>query len=522
MTNRPNFLIIIADDLGYSDIGAFGGEIRTPHLDELARQGLLLSNFHASPLCSVTRAMLLAGTDSRVAGFGEMYESIAPNQRGKPGYEGYLSNRVAALSEILLPQGYRTFLSGKWHLGREEAHDPSRRGFQHSFAFLQGAHNHFGLDLSPNPQQGATYRENGRALTSLPADFYSSDYFVTKLIEQITASDKTEKDKPFFAWLAFSAPHFPLQAPEEDITRYKGRYDAGFEALRQERLKRQIALGLIKPDVVAHPPELPASWESLTDDEKRISARKMEVYAAMVDRLDQNVGRIIAELKRTGKYENTVILFLSDNGAEGTDYSKINLPIIRDRLKGADNSLENIGKPTSWESYGPGWAQAATAPSWLYKSYETEGGTHTPALLHLPGADAGIADAYLNVKDVVPTFLELAGIPAPGGSLEGRPVAPLDGRSWVPYLRKTETLVYPADVAIVHELMGSRAVRMGEWKITDRGNGRWLLFNIGQDPGETRDLSAAEPETKARLISEYDAYAKDVGVIMREDRPLRD
>jgi arylsulfatase A-like enzyme len=358
-------------------------------------------------------------------------------------------------------------------------------------------------------------------LSSLPADFYSSDYFVTKPIEQITANDENDEDKPFFAWLAFSAPHFPLQAPDEDITRYKGRYDAGFEALRQERLKRQISLGLLKPDVVAHPPELPADWDSLTEDEKRKSARKMEVYAAMVDRLDQNVGRIITELKRTGKYENTVILFLSDNGAEGTDYSKIDLPIIRDRLVGADNSLENIGKPNSWESYGPGWAQAATAPSWLYKSHETEGGTHTPAILRLPGSNAGIADAYLNIKDVVPTFLELAVVPVPEGSFQGRPVAPLEGRSWVPYLRKTVTQVYPADAAIVHELMGSRAVRQGEWKITDRGNGRWLLFNIVQDPGETRDLSAAEPEIKARMISAYDAYARDVGVITREDRPRR-
>ncbi len=521
MTDRPNFLIIIADDLGYSDIGAFGGEIRTPNLDDLARDGALLSNFHVSPLCSVTRAMLICGTDSRVAGFGEMAESIAPNQRGKPGYEGFLSDRVAALPEILAANGYRTFLSGKWHLGREESQDPSKRGFQHSFAFLQGAHNHFGLGLSEDPHRGATYRENGRTLSSLPADFYSSDYFVTKLIQHLAASEATESEKPFFAWLAFSAPHFPLQAPAQDIARYKGRYDAGFEMLRQERLQRQIALGLLKPDIVAHQPELPARWDALGRDEQQKYSRKMEVYAAMVDRLDQNVGRLIAELKRLGKYDNTVILFLSDNGAEGTDYSKIDLPIIRDRLSGADNSLENIGKPTSWESYGPGWAQAATAPFWLYKTFETEGGTHAPAVLRLPGAQPGIAGAYLDVKDVVPTFLELAEIPAPGKIFQGRPVAPLEGRSWVPYLRQHSTQVYPDDAVIAHELMGSRAVRQGAWKITDRGNGEWLLFNIVQDPGETRDLSAAEPDVKARLIAEYVSYAAKVGVVPIADFPLR-
>jgi arylsulfatase len=245
----------------------------------------------------------------------------------------------------------------------------------------------------------------------------------------------------------------------------------------------------------------------------------MEVYAAMVDRLDQNIGRLLAELKRTGKYESTVILFLSDNGAEGTDYSNINLPIIRNRLAGADNSLENIGKATSWESYGPGWAQAATAPSWLYKSFETEGGTHTPAILRLPGSDADIADAYLDVKDVVPTFLELAGVPAPRGVFQGRSVAPLEGRSWVPYLRKRATEVYSPDAVIAHELMGSRAARQGEWKITDRGDGQWLLFNMVRDPGETQDLSDLEPEVKARLVAAYDAYATAVGVIIREDRP---
>jgi len=339
------------------------------------------------------------------------------------------------------------------------------------------------------------------------------------LIEQLSISDITEPEKPFFVWLAFSAPHFPLQAHDEDIARYKGRYDGGFEVLRQERLKRQIGLGLIKPDAVAHPPEIPASWESLSVEEKRRGARKMEVYAAMVDRLDQNIGRLLAELKRTGKYESTVILFLSDNGAEGTDYSNINLPIIRNRLAGADNSLENIGKATSWESYGPGWAQAATAPSWLYKSFETEGGTHTPAILRLPGSDADIADAYLDVKDVVPTFLELAGVPAPRGVFQGRSVAPLEGRSWVPYLRKRATEVYSPDAVIAHELMGSRAARQGEWKITDRGDGQWLLFNMVRDPGETQDLSDLEPEVKARLVAAYDAYATAVGVIIREDRP---
>lgn len=522
---RPNFLVIVADDLGFSDLGAFGGEIATPHLDALAYSGLRLTGFHSAPTCSPTRAMLLSGTDSHRAGLGSMAELIAPNQKGQPGYEGYLSPNVASLAELLAANGYRTLQSGKWHLGVTPGQDPTARGFQHSFVMLQGGHNHFGKDISPDPTKGATYREDGKTLTSLPADFYSSDTFATKLIEQLEETGKGEEGKkPFFAYLTFTAPHWPLQAPAETIAKYKGRYDAGFEALRSARLKRQAELGLLKAGVAAHAPVLEhGGWDALSPEQKRLAARDMEIYAAMVDRLDQNVGRVIAALRRLGELDNTVILFTADNGAEGVDFAHTELKSVRERSAGADNSLDNRGNANSYISYGPGWAQAATAPSWLYKAYTTEGGTRVAAFINAPQIThkGGIAPAFGSVMDVVPTFLDLASIPLPQGAFNGRKVERLRGKSWAAYLAGRAERVYSPSDVVGTELFGSRSIRQGDWKITDLGDGQWRLFDLADDPGETRDLAAQEPAKLAELVARWDEYAKDVGVILPAERLYR-
>lgn len=519
---RPNFLVIVADDLGFSDLGAFGGEIATPNLDALALSGLRLTGWHTAPTCSPTRSMLLSGTDNHRAGLGTMAELVAPNQKGKRGHEGYLSPNVASLAELLSANGYRTLQSGKWHLGLTPEQDPSARGFQHSFVLLQGGHNHFGTDLTTDPTKpGATYREDGRTLSALPADFYSSDTFATKLIDQLrTTRSGKDGDKPFFAYLTFTAPHWPLQAHPTDIARYKGRYDAGFEALRAARLKRQAELGLIDPAKPAHEPTYKARWDSLSVEQKQTAARDMEIYAAMVDRLDQNVGRVIAELKRQGVYENTVILFTADNGAEGINLETTQLKGMKERLAASDNSLANRGNASSYIAYGPGWAQAATAPSWLYKAYATEGGTRAAAFIHYPGAQRkpGIAPAFGSVMDVTPTFLDLAGIADPKGQFAGRKVEPIRGKSWVAYMSGKADRVYAPTDAVGTELFGSRAIRQGDWKITDIGDGQWYLFNLSDDPGETRDLSREQPERLAQLVAQWDAYAKDVGVVLPDQR----
>lgn len=521
---RPNFLVIVADDLGYSDIGAFGGEIATPNLDAIANAGTRLTGFHTAPTCSPTRSMLLSGTDNHKAGLGSMAELLAPNQKGQPGHEGYLRPDVASLAELLGAGGYRTLFSGKWHLGLTPAQDPHARGFQHSFALLQGGHNHFGRDVSTDPAKGYTYTRDGKPLTQLPQDFYSSDYFASQLVDEIKSSSTgAEGKKPFFAYLAFTAPHWPLQAPRADIAKYKGRYDAGFDVLRLERLKRQAQLGLIDPAVVAHQPVLrKGGWDSLTAQQKQETARDMEIYAAMVDRMDQNIGRVVAELKRSGQYENTVIIFLADNGAEGMDFTESPLPMVKRAIAASDNSLANRGNANSYLAIGPGWAQAATAPSWLYKAYATEGGTRTVAFTGYKGfARHGVAGAFTSVSDIVPTLLDLAQVPQPKGEFQGRTVTPIRGKSWVPYLSGRAETVYAANDVIGTELFGSRAIRQGDWKITDLGDGTWRLFNVAQDPGETRDLVLAEPERAKALIQAWDVYARDVGVILPDKQEYR-
>ncbi|HEV2599181.1 arylsulfatase [Sphingopyxis sp.] len=526
---RPNLLVIVADDLGYSDLGAFGGEIRTPNLDRLALNGIRLAGFHTAPTCSPTRSMLLSGTDNHLAGLGTMAEMIRPNQKGQPGYEGYLRSDVATLAERLGAAGYRTLLSGKWHLGLTPDQDPHARGFERSFALLQGGHNHYGTDIDagadPATRGVATYREDGKTLARLPRDFYSSDYFATRLIDFLGERPATGKGgRPFFAYLAFTAPHWPLQAPPEDIARYKGRYDEGFDVLRERRLARQRELGILAADVAAHTPRnRDGSWDSLTAEQQALAARNMEIYAAMVDRLDQNVGRVIEALRASGELDNTVVVFLADNGAEALDVETTGAQMLAGSLKGADNSLANRGTASSYLTYGAGWAQAATAPSWLTKGYQSEGGTRAVAFISGAGIAPrdGAETQYLSVADIAPTLLDLAGADSRATRVGGRTVRPITGRSWASWLRSPDARVYGADDGVGAELFGSRAWRQGDWKLTDIGDGAWRLFNIARDPGETRDLSALDPDRKAALAAAWDDYARRVGVILPDAIPYR-
>ncbi|HWT44113.1 MAG TPA: arylsulfatase [Sphingopyxis sp.] len=522
---RPNLLVIVADDLGYSDLGAFGGEIRTPNLDRLALNGIRLTGFHTAPTCSPTRSMLLSGTDNHRAGLGTMAEMIRPNQQGKPGYEGYLRSDVATLAERLGANGYRTLLSGKWHLGLTPEQDPHARGFERSFALLQGGHNHFGTDADPDKGGRATYTEQGKRVTKLPADFYSSDTFAARLIEFLGETPAGGKSaRPFFGYLAFTAPHWPLQAHPEDIARYKGRYDEGFDVLRGRRLARQRELGILGPDVTAHVPRnRDGSWDSLTAEQQRLAARNMEIYAAMVDRLDQNVGRVIEALRASGELDNTVIIFLADNGAEALDVETTGAQMLAAPLKGADNGFANRGTASSYLTYGAGWAQAATAPSWLTKGYQSEGGTRAVAFISGAGIAArrGAETQYLSVSDIAPTLLDLAGADGKATQVAGRKVVPITGRSWAAWLKDAGARVYGADDGVGAELFGSRAYRRGDWKLTDIGDGVWRLFDIARDPGETRDLSFVHPDRMAELAAAWDRYAQDVGVILPDAIPYR-
>jgi arylsulfatase len=354
---KPNILLIVADDMGYSDLGSFGGEITTPNLDALAARGLRATNFYVAPSCSPTRSMLLTGTDNHVAGIGNMAEWTGPTQRGRPGYEGHLNARVVSVASLLRAGGYHTYMAGKWHLGEKPDQWPAKRGFERGFALLQGAGSHWPdmLGLLPTEPK-VTFTRNGGKVKELPPDYYSSKYFTDFIIQSI---DENGSDgKPFFAYLGYQAPHGPLAVPAEWRDRYKGRYDKGYDAIRAERLARQKKLGITGKDVVTFPrlPNIPA-WDKLTDEQRRLAARKMELYAAMIEYMDDQIGRLIAHLKKTGMYDNTLIVFISDNGAAGEDMAELVTklaPGAKDWFdKTFDNRPENRGRPGSCVEYGP-------------------------------------------------------------------------------------------------------------------------------------------------------------------------
>lgn len=514
---RPNIIVILADDMGFSDLGAFGGEIRTPNLDALARDGTRFANFHATPVCAPTRAELLTGVDHHQTGIGNFPELLQYNQKGHTGYEGFLTDRVATIAERLRAAGYATAMAGKWHLGYDPRANPAARGFDISFAMLGGGHNHFGKDRATRstlPNTGMVYTDNGHQVPT-PDNFYSSDYFTDRMIAALPAG---RVGKPFFGYLAFTAPHYPLQAPAEDIARYHGRYDAGYDVLRTQRLDGLKREGLVSSDVVAHPPSDSARWDSLDAPTKAVEARKMEVFAAMVDRLDQNVGRLVSALKTRGLYDNTVIVFLSDNGAEGHQLDKSVIAPEQGKrlLASGDNRLESIGSERSYVWYGPNWAEVATAPSRLYKSFPTEGGTRVVAFVHGPGIARQIERSYVSLRDIVPTLLDFART-RPGARFGGKPVLAPQGRSIRTWLRGDGP--DPARQAVVAngEMFGRLYARNGRWKAVmippPTGPGRWELFDVLSDPGETHDLAKARPGQLAQLIRQWNAYSRAKGVV---------
>ncbi|KAK5175744.1 uncharacterized protein LTR77_000883 [Saxophila tyrrhenica] len=556
---RPNFLIIVADDLGYSDIGCFGSEINTPNLDKLAQNGARFTNYYTAAACSPTRAMLLSGTDNHIAGLGIMNEQkgMDPERWDVPGHEGYLNHSVAALSELLQDGGYHTLMSGKWHLGLKPEHNPHVRGFDRSYALLPGGSNHYGWEPQLDPKEdwkffggGTTllYTEDGvesvpeANLEANPDGFFSSDSYTDKLIGYLDQRTEDEKEKPFFAFLPFSAPHWPLQCPKESREKYRGVYDEGPDALRLKRLEALKRMGIVKEDVVPHevvaPPAIP-EWKDMTEYQRKQSAAAMEAYAGMVDNIDVNLGKVFDYLKSIDKFDDTFIIFMSDNGAEGAAYEAF--PVMGPNLMSIidayyDNSVENIGQPNSFVWYGPRWAAASTAPSRMYKMWSTEGGIKVPLVVHYPGFDkqkqgGELIRSFATVMDLCPTILELAGVqhPAPQGSkgvFRGREVVSMRGKSWVPFMTGSEAsqtaldAIHDGTTSMGWELFGRAAVRQGRWKLVHVGppakgreDGKWQLYDIEQDPGEIEDLSEGMPKKYDEMISIWEEYRQATGVV---------
>ena len=517
---RPNILLVVVDDMGWTDLGSFGSEIETPNLDRLAERGVRFNDFHVSVSCSPTRSMLLSGTDNHIAGLGTMGELLAPNQRGKPGYEGHLNDRVVSLAEALKGGGYQTYMAGKWHLGHKPGFTPRGRGFERSFALLFGGASHWddmsGLIERETP---AHYTMDGETLDELPKDHFSSRSFTDFLMDAIR--ENRGDGKPFLAYLSFPAPHDPLHVPEPWLSKYRGQYDDGYHALKAERAAGAKRLGLVPENAEVpgrHPME--REWDSLSADEQALSARGMEVYAGMMENMDYHFGRVVKLLRDIGEYDNTLIIFFSDNGANPW-YSE-DYPGNRGSpwAESFDNSIDNIGHPNSNYAYGIGWASAGSGPLDRFKMTVAQGGIRSPLIVAGPGVEGGrIVKAFSYATDIMPTVLELADVEHPK-EFEGRALEPMIGRSLADVLSGAATDAYGADDLIGGEAMDGKWMRRGDYKAVSIarpfGTGTWGLYNLAEDPGETRDLSAEMPDLSRELQTAWDRYAEEVGVVPAE------
>ncbi len=512
---RPNIVLIVADDAGYTDIGAFGSEISTPNIDALAAVGIRFTDFHVAPTCSPTRSMLLSGVDNHLAGLGAMAEFTASNQKGVPGYEGYLNDRVAPLPALLRDAGYHTYMAGKWHMGEEPEHFPAARGFERDLTLIPGGGSHFD-DMWGAKGEKQLYTRNGRPLGELRPGFHSSDDYTAAIIRNI--EEQRADGKPFFAYMAYQAPHDPFQLPEEWLDRYKGRYDQGYDAVRAARIERMKRLGLLDPEATVFPrlPNIPP-WETLSPDEKRRSARRMELYAAMVEHMDANIGKLVRHLKDTGLYDDTLFIFLSDNGPEGTSVTM--------GPPWDNGTFENWGRKGTFIQYGAAWAQVGAGPFRMFKGYVSEGGIRAPMIVAGRGVSGSgrISDALTHVMDVPATILATAGVAYPQTHRD-RPIAPLEGKSLAPLLNDTIGVVREPSDWLGWEAFGNRAIREGNWKLLrlcrPAGPDEWQLFDLARDPAETNDLSAKEPDVKARLLRHWDEYARTRNVVLPSESLL--
>lgn len=513
--DRPNILLIVADDLGYADLGVYGSDIRTPNIDALAAEGVLFTQFHTAPMCAPSRAMLLTGNNNHVAGMG--LQSASGLITHVPGYEAHLSDRVAPMPRLLRDSGYHTYMAGKWHMGSAMEDSPTAAGFERTYNLAHGAGSHY--SATGFFEGGSVYRADGEP-TEWPAGAYSTELFTDKLIEFIDSNP--DDGRPFFAFGAYTSPHWPLQVPDDYLDAYAGAYDGGYDRLRELNFEKLMAAGILAEGHEL-PPRNPAitPWDALDGQTQRIEARKMELYAAMVENLDFHVGRLLDHLRETGKYENTLVIFMSDNGAAAEDfYNGVIWPEYMDFVRANyDNSLENMGKPSSWVSYGAQWAEAGSAPFARHKGYATEGGITTPLIMAGPGVSrrGEIDRGYLTIMDLAPTFLEVADTPYPSdGSVE-----PMLGASLVDLLAGRTGSVHPPDYTTTLFHRGRAFIRQGDWKLVtfERpfDESAFQLFDLSVDPGETNNLRQAEPEQFQHMLELWRVKRIELGILLPSD-----
>jgi len=502
---RPNILLILADDMGYSDIGCFGSEIKTPNLDKLAQKGVRFSQFYNAARCCPTRASLLTGLYQHQAGVGDMV-----NDLGYPSYQGYLNSTSVTMAEVLKLNGYNTYMSGKWHVGNLPETHPLQRGFDRFFGLIDGAGSYFQRKPYRNNQQAPQWMLDNADYDPPKQGFYMTDA-ISNYALQFLENEKQKKE-PFFMYLAYTAPHWPLHALPEDIAKYRGKYMKGWDVLRKERFDRMKSMGLLDASCQLSPRDANSpDWESLSPEDQKMWDLRMAVYAAMIDRLDQNIGRVVAELEKMGELSNTLIVFLSDNGG------------CHEGIKNKGNYIHTTGEtggPDSFDAYEFPWANVSNTPFRMHKHWVHEGGISTPFIAFYPEKiKAGkLISQPGHIVDLMATFVDYAGGKYPQ-EFNGNRITPMEGISLkTAFSGKKMQRQQP----IFWEHEGNRAIRDGDWKLVsqyDYGRKKfmdWELYNLKTDRSELNDLSAEQVERKKRMIQEYETWADRVGVISKE------
>ena len=547
--DRPNIVLIVGDDMGLGDIGPFGSEIYTPSLNLIAKNGVRFSNFHASPVCSITRSQLLTGNNNIEIGLASFDYAVYPEAKGKSGYEGYLTKKAVTIQELLRDSGYDTYQTGKWHLGGQHGgRGPHEMGFTHSYGILAGGSNHWNSgDMLPNmahpdsqkaakagkipPMIDMAYYEDGKSVER-PLGIYSDDLYTGKMLGYMEKSRRA--DKPFFAYLAYTTAHLPIQAPAGLADRYYEKYlKLGWDGLKADRMKRLVDAGILPKDSKL-PPKNPIGrdWNSLSDKEKKIQAKVFATYAAMIESQDRHIGRVVDWLRETGELDNTLIIYMTDNGPEGTDaFGELGNPALSGWMKKHfSQDFEDVGNGNSNWQIGIEWANATTGSLQWWKWFISEGGTRVPLIMVPPKAHANkfnrqgeISDTYVSVKDLPMTILDYAGVKHPLTTYQGRDIIPPSGKKMTPFLAGKSKTVRTDKDWNAFELFGNSYIVRGDYKaIKVRtgmwGDGKWHLYHLRNDPAEMNPLEKNMPDELSELVAIYDGYAKKNNIQdVRED-----
>lgn len=501
--SKPNIILILADDMGYSDLSCYGSEINTPNIDRLAKEGIRFTQFYNGARCCPTRASLLTGLYPHQAGMGGMINK--PGEVPEGPYQGYLSKHSVTIAEVLKQANYYTVSSGKWHVGEERPHWPTDRGFDNYYGLVSGAANYFDITKTKKPGQVRHFAIDSTEYMPPNEGFYMTNAITENAVNYLQKA--ATKDQPFFMYLAYTAPHWPLHALQEDIELFKGKYMKGWDKLRADRYERMQKMGIIDESwPISERNEEVTRWEDLSEEQKKRMDLLMSIYAAQIHRLDQGIGEVINELEKLGQADNTIIMFLSDNG--GSDEYD---PMGSDFWGNFWDENARPGSGESFHTYGSSWANLSNTPFRYYKKDTYEGGIATPFIVKWPGKIANkgsITHAVGHINDVMTSICDITGIKYPE-TFSNNTIIPMQGKSFVPLLLGEETA---NNREIFWEHTGNRAARKGDWKLVAKKNHPWELYNLKEDRTETKNLIQVNKEIAEELVKSYKIWANKVGV----------